>query len=229
MYLALASVTAPEQVREGARVGLYSYGSGCCAGYRGLVDERSVETVAAMEIAASLAARVELDFATYVELSGLNRECLVPHQDRDVDLDRCRPVLAAYGRPREVLTFTGVKDSHRTLPQNGPRPASRTTGRLRDPRPAGPEAARRRTEGERVNDTEIFEVVRRRTVEVLPTSHRLRSSIDGRLVDLGANSLDRVDIVTLTMDELGVVVPVTEFGGVSDLRSLVTLLGKYVS
>jgi polyketide biosynthesis acyl carrier protein len=79
-----------------------------------------------------------------------------------------------------------------------------------------------------VNDTEIFEVVRRKTVEVLPDVPPSAVSIDGRLVDLGANSLDRVDIVTLTMDELGVVVPVTEFGGVSDLRSLVTLLGKYV-
>ena len=117
VYLGLASLVdhAPEQVREGARVGLYSYGSGCSAEfYSGIVDERSVAAMAGMEIAASLAARVELDFATYVELSALNRECLVPHQDRDVDLDRCRPVLASYGRRREVLTFTGVKDYHRT-------------------------------------------------------------------------------------------------------------------
>ena len=78
-----------------------------------------------------------------------------------------------------------------------------------------------------MNDTEIFEVVRRKTVEVLPDVAPSAVSLDGRLVDLGANSLDRVDIVTLTMDELGVVVPVAEFGGVSDLRSLVTLLGRY--
>jgi len=80
-----------------------------------------------------------------------------------------------------------------------------------------------------VNDTEIFEVVRRKTVEVLPDVAPSAVSLDGRLVDLGANSLDRVDIVTLTMDELGIVVPVTEFGGVNDLRSLVALLGKYTS
>lgn len=79
-----------------------------------------------------------------------------------------------------------------------------------------------------MNETEIFDVVRRRTVEVLPDVQPSAVSIDGRLVDLGANSLDRVDIVTLTMDELGVVVPVEEFGGVNDLRSLVALLGKYV-
>lgn len=78
-----------------------------------------------------------------------------------------------------------------------------------------------------MNEHEVFEVVRDKTVEVLPEVAPAEVSIDGSLVDLGANSIDRVDIVTLSMEELGVTIPPTEFADVKDLRSLVTLLERY--
>ncbi len=78
-----------------------------------------------------------------------------------------------------------------------------------------------------MTEEDIFDVVRRKTTEVLPDIEPAEVSIDGSLSDLGANSIDRAEIVTLTMEELGVVIPVSDFSGVADVRSLVVLLGKY--
>lgn len=44
------------------------------------------------------------------------------------------------------------------------------------------------------------------------------------LTDLGANSIDRVDVVTMTMDALGISLSVTEFTDVHDIGSLARLL-----
>ncbi|MBO3744807.1 hypothetical protein J5X84_01915 [Streptosporangiaceae bacterium NEAU-GS5] len=73
----------------------------------------------------------------------------------------------------------------------------------------------------------IFETVKRNVLAVLPDVEPGQISIDGKLSDLGANSVDRADVVTLTMEDLGVTIPITEFQDVSDLRSLVTVLEKH--
>lgn len=77
------------------------------------------------------------------------------------------------------------------------------------------------------DDDRVFAVVRRTTVEVLPDVTPEAVSINGNLTDLGANSIDRVDIVTMSMEQLGITVPPAEFERVHDLRSLVTLLREY--
>ena len=73
----------------------------------------------------------------------------------------------------------------------------------------------------------IFETVKRNVLAVLPDVEPGQISIDGRLGDLGANSVDRADVVTLTMEDLGLTIPISEFQEVSDLRSLVELLERY--
>lgn len=75
---------------------------------------------------------------------------------------------------------------------------------------------------------DVFEVVLRTTLEVLPDVHPDQVSIDGRLTDLGANSIDRADIVTMSMEQLGITVPIREFESVHDLRSLVELLRRHL-
>ena len=54
-------------------------------------------------------------------------------------------------------------------------------------------------------------------------------TMEGTLSDLGANSVDRADIVTQSMLELHVKVPPREFKEVTDIRSLVSLLQSHVS
>jgi polyketide biosynthesis acyl carrier protein len=74
----------------------------------------------------------------------------------------------------------------------------------------------------------VFEAVRRNVLEVLPDLTPQDVSMKGTLTDLGANSIDRADVVTMTMEDLGIVVPISDFQSVHDIRSLVELLKKHV-
>jgi polyketide biosynthesis acyl carrier protein len=78
-----------------------------------------------------------------------------------------------------------------------------------------------------MNRDEVFEVVRLCILEVLPDVEHDAVTLGGTLSDLGANSIDRADIVTMSMEKLGITVPVTEFQRVHDIPSLVTLLQEY--
>lgn len=79
-----------------------------------------------------------------------------------------------------------------------------------------------------MNHQDVLEVVRRTAAEVLPDIDPAAVALDGTtLTDLGANSIDRADIVTMAMEELDITVPVGEFERVRDIRSLVELLLQY--
>ena len=67
MYLALASVlSAPEADLTGKRVGLFSYGSGCCAEfYSGVVQPEAHARVRALQIGTMLDARRRLSVSEY--------------------------------------------------------------------------------------------------------------------------------------------------------------------
>jgi polyketide biosynthesis acyl carrier protein len=71
---------------------------------------------------------------------------------------------------------------------------------------------------------DVFAVVRATVLEVLPDLAPADIGIDGTLSDLGANSIDRADIVTMAQERLGIVVPVAQFRAVADIRSLVGVL-----
>jgi polyketide biosynthesis acyl carrier protein len=63
-----------------------------------------------------------------------------------------------------------------------------------------------------MNENEIFEVVKNVTLEVLPFIPPDLVILEGNLKDLGANSIDRMEVVTRTMETLGLNVPLLEFG-----------------
>jgi polyketide biosynthesis acyl carrier protein len=73
----------------------------------------------------------------------------------------------------------------------------------------------------------VMEAIRRSVLEVLPELTPNQVTEEVSLTDLGANSIDRTDVVTMTMDALGVSVPVGEFGDVRDIGSLARLLRRY--
>lgn len=70
----------------------------------------------------------------------------------------------------------------------------------------------------------IFNVVKRHLLAVIPELDPRLVSIEKSLTDLGCNSIDRADIVTLTMEELDITVPVSAFADVRDIRGLVGVL-----
>jgi polyketide biosynthesis acyl carrier protein len=75
---------------------------------------------------------------------------------------------------------------------------------------------------------DVLEVVRASTAKVLEVDTSAMT-LDGTLSDLGANSLDRADIVTQSMLELRVKVPAREFAQIKDIRSLVSVLQSHIS
>ncbi len=113
VYLALASILDHAQIDDAARVGLYSYGSGCSAEFfSGVVDAGSVAAVGAMGIGERLARRRELSFAEYAALLPQTLRTLVPEPDRVVDLDPYADFLGVAGGD-PMLVYTRTKDYHR--------------------------------------------------------------------------------------------------------------------
>lgn len=68
---------------------------------------------------------------------------------------------------------------------------------------------------------EVFSLVRGQAAAVLSGAD---IDPDASLADLGANSLDRMDIVVTSQDELGISVPAAAFAEVRNLRQLVDVL-----
>jgi polyketide biosynthesis acyl carrier protein len=75
----------------------------------------------------------------------------------------------------------------------------------------------------------IFEVVRANTLKVLPDLLPDDITIDKSLTELGANSVDRVEVVLYSVEELKLKVPTSELHGIRNLRALVDLLYRYAS
>lgn len=75
-----------------------------------------------------------------------------------------------------------------------------------------------------MNTEEIFEVIVRCTKEVLPglDGHTFRPS--DRLVDLGANSMDRAEIAMMALEALSLQIPRTELFGPNNIGELADLL-----
>nr|AAW33973.1 PedN [symbiont bacterium of Paederus fuscipes] len=74
----------------------------------------------------------------------------------------------------------------------------------------------------------IFNVIARNTLEVLPDIQPEAISTLKSLAELGANSVDRMEIITLSMAELGVTIPLVSFATVSNIEGLVDTLSQYV-
>jgi polyketide biosynthesis acyl carrier protein len=77
-------------------------------------------------------------------------------------------------------------------------------------------------------DDTVMRAIRRSVLEVRPELDVRLITEDRSLTDLGCNSIDRADVVTMTMDQLGVSVPVGDFQEVRDIGSLARLLRKHV-
>ena len=114
VYLALASVICNAPVRGTARVGLFSYGSGCSSEfYSGIIDGRSAAEVARLRVQERLRDRVTLTFEEYTGVLRHNLRCLVPERNRDLPSGPWDAVLDRARDRKEMLTLTGIRDFHR--------------------------------------------------------------------------------------------------------------------
>jgi len=71
---------------------------------------------------------------------------------------------------------------------------------------------------------EVFSLVCRKAAAVLSRADIDDVDPETSLTSLGANSLDRMDIVVMSQDELDISVPAAAFADVRNLRQLVDVL-----
>jgi polyketide biosynthesis acyl carrier protein len=75
----------------------------------------------------------------------------------------------------------------------------------------------------------IFSVIKENTLRTLPDAHPEDVKIDVSLTDLGANSIDRVEIVMYSLQELGLKIPAPELHGLKNVRAVVDLFYRYAT
>ena len=80
-----------------------------------------------------------------------------------------------------------------------------------------------------MTEQDVFDTVRKVTTEVLPFLKPGDITIEKNLKDLGANSIDRMEVVTRSLEELNLKVPLVEFGKVKNLRELVEVLHRFAN
>ncbi|UAA37459.1 acyl carrier protein [Paraneptunicella aestuarii] len=71
---------------------------------------------------------------------------------------------------------------------------------------------------------EIFAVIVENTRDVLPELEDHEFKMDDQLKDLGANSIDRSEIVMMTLEALSLNIPLIELGGVENIGELAETL-----
>ena len=74
---------------------------------------------------------------------------------------------------------------------------------------------------------EIFDIVKKNAVVILDIEPET-ISLEKSLTDLGANSVDRVEIITLTMEDLGIKLPFMSFATATNIEDLVDILSSNI-
>jgi polyketide biosynthesis acyl carrier protein len=74
---------------------------------------------------------------------------------------------------------------------------------------------------------EIFSVVKGVVEATLPELNPAEIRPDRSLADLGANSIDRLDVTMGALEALNLHVAMSEFAGVSNLQGLVNVLYRH--
>lgn len=74
-----------------------------------------------------------------------------------------------------------------------------------------------------------FEVVKSNLLKVMIDLKPEQVTIDKSMTDLGANSVDRVEVVMYSMEELGLDIPRAELHGAKNIAGLVDILARHLS
>lgn len=70
----------------------------------------------------------------------------------------------------------------------------------------------------------IFEVIVRHTREVIPKLEGHRFQLTDSLRELGANSVDRADIIMMTLESLALDIPLTAMAKAENIGELATII-----
>lgn len=67
----------------------------------------------------------------------------------------------------------------------------------------------------------IFDIIKTNISKVLYDLSIENVIPEDSLKNMGANSIDRMEIITMTMEELGVKVPLVDFGEIKNIQGLI--------
>jgi polyketide biosynthesis acyl carrier protein len=73
---------------------------------------------------------------------------------------------------------------------------------------------------------ELIELIKENLVEILPDVEKNNISINDNFTDLGANSVDRGELITITLERLNLNIPRIEFAGAQTIVDLADLIIK---
>lgn len=71
---------------------------------------------------------------------------------------------------------------------------------------------------------EIFEVLKEVFAEIIPEVAVGDIHIDDNLKELGANSIDKADIIIESIENIGVAIPMIEFGDATTFREIIEII-----
>lgn len=75
-----------------------------------------------------------------------------------------------------------------------------------------------------MNKNEIFQIMKETIFEYLPELEAKEIVPTDSLKELGANSIDRMDIIVDTMGKISLKVPMVEFGGLKNIEEIVDVM-----
>lgn len=77
-----------------------------------------------------------------------------------------------------------------------------------------------------MQEEEIFAVIKKIIYEIIPQQKEKPININESLRDLGANSIDRAEIIIRTMEELNIKVPMIEFANSKNIKEIVMIISE---
>ncbi|AXS40793.1 hydroxymethylglutaryl-CoA synthase [Breoghania sp. L-A4] len=114
VFIALAGLIEQKADVAAYRVGLFSYGSGCCAEfYSGVVPNGARARLGQMGIAGKLAERDALDVAAYDRLTDQNNQLIMGTKDFSVDRADFKEAYERQFEGRGLAVLTGIDAYHR--------------------------------------------------------------------------------------------------------------------
>ena len=114
VLLALAGVLDTASFDRERRIGLFSYGSGCCSEfYSGTADRRSQEVMAERDLGGHLASRYELAMPEYEELTALNRRLSFGCPEFTPDTETFSHIRRSHYDGRGLLVLDRISGYHR--------------------------------------------------------------------------------------------------------------------
>lgn len=114
VFLATIGHILNAQFDRAKRLGIFSYGSGCCSEfYSAIADQTSQDTLRQMQIGERLASRYEVSIEEYDQLLVYNQELLMGTENKVLDFAPLSHVYQNHFEGRKLLVLNRINNFHR--------------------------------------------------------------------------------------------------------------------